>query len=274
MTNLFAENKHRLNKKFTEPKPVLVDITNVANYVQQLPDDKFHITEEMMYLPWDRCWFEYSVPKYKVVNGNKIAVLSKDVTVGIFAEITNDKKQMNFHLFSNGFLDVDESLFYIGTNERRVGQVSETSPVIPNPIWVKYMDRLNSPDPSALIASQVTGEVCNALYAILFTHCRNVTYYEKSHPEKLQKANIKRGKTPQETYRILDIEGLTKQAKSDATTERGELQTALHICRGHFKTYTEENPLFGQHTGTYWWPMHKRGSEKYGKINKDYKIKP
>ena len=112
------------------------------------------------------------------------------------------------------------------------------------------------------------------VYACTFSHCKNVDYYEKSHPEKLQKANIKRGKKPQETYKVLDIGGLQKQAKSESTSERGELKTALHICRGHFKTYTEENPLFGKHTGTYWWPMHKRGSEDNGKVNKDYKVHP
>src|SRR5690625_7851758 len=85
----------------------------------------------------------------------------------------------------------------------------------------------------------------------MFAHCRNVTYYEKNHPEKLRKRNEKRGKIPQETYRILDIDGLQRQAKSGATASEGELRRAVHICRGHFGAYTEANPLFGKVTGAF-----------------------
>ena len=49
-------------------------------------------------------------------------------------------------------------------------------------------------------------------------------------------------------------------------------KNSFHIARGHFKTYTKENPLFGQHVGTYWWEAHARGSKDRGGITKDYKI--
>ena len=38
---------------------------------------------------------------------------------------------------------------------------------------------------------------------------------------------------------------------------------ALHICRGHFKTFTDIAPLFGKLRGTYWWADHIRGCLLY-----------
>jgi hypothetical protein len=49
--------------------------------------------------------------------------------------------------------------------------------------------------------------------------------------------------------------------------------TPLHICRGHFKTFTEEARLFGKYTGTYWWPAHVRGSVDEGVVEKDYRVR-
>ncbi len=47
---------------------------------------------------------------------------------------------------------------------------------------------------------------------------------------------------------------------------------ALHICRAHFAHYTEEHPLFGKYTRTFYKPMHVRGSLKEGLVIKDYDI--
>ena len=46
---------------------------------------------------------------------------------------------------------------------------------------------------------------------------------------------------------------------------------ALHICRGHFKDFSNHG-LFGKYRGTYWWPMHTRGSSDNGLVVKDYRV--
>ena len=51
------------------------------------------------------------------------------------------------------------------------------------------------------------------------------------------------------------------------------LKKALHICRGHFKTYTGKAPLLGKHTGTYWWNDCVLGSEDVGVRVKDYTVR-
>jgi hypothetical protein len=49
----------------------------------------------------------------------------------------------------------------------------------------------------------------------------------------------------------------------------GRWRRALHVCRGHFARYTEERPLFGRVAGTFWRPMHLRGSASEGLVLKD-----
>ena len=49
---------------------------------------------------------------------------------------------------------------------------------------------------------------------------------------------------------------------------------ALHIFRGHFKTYSEDRPLFGKVAGTFWWEGSVRGSLAKGKVDKEYQVSP
>lgn len=51
---------------------------------------------------------------------------------------------------------------------------------------------------------------------------------------------------------------------------RGQRESIL--VRGHFKTYTEEAPLFGKLTGTFWVPSHARGDASLGLAEKDYNL--
>ncbi len=61
--------------------------------------------------------------------------------------------------------------------------------------------------------------------------------------------------------------------RREGGSETNGLKKALHICRGHFATYSPEHPLFGKFTGTFWKPAHVRGSQEHGIVVKDYVIK-
>jgi len=70
----------------------------------------------------------------------------------------------------------------------------------------------------------------------------------------------------------LEIEPMKKVLKSEGNIDEVGLQRALHICRGHFKDYSNGKGLFGKHKGLYWWDSTVRGTESEGKIIKDYNI--
>lgn len=46
----------------------------------------------------------------------------------------------------------------------------------------------------------------------------------------------------------------------------------VHLCRGHFKVFTAEKPLFGKWVGIFWWQPQVRGNKKNGVVVKDYEL--
>ena len=93
--------------------------------------------------------------------------------------------------------------------------------------------------------------------------CKNVVVEDCEFPPKqMQKKRRRKGKSPLTIFkrlRIGPIQEVTKKMKGMTDLER--VKQALHLCRGHFKTYTDAMPLLGRHVGTYWWESHARGSK-------------
>lgn len=108
--------------------------------------------------------------------------------------------------------------------------------------------------------------------AISFMHCKNVKVEEQLPSRQIRRAAERKG-DPIERYIVLDIMPMREVLRTEGRSESVGLQRALHICRGHFSTYTEERPLFGKYAGRFWIPSHVRGSADAGKIEKDYRVK-
>jgi hypothetical protein len=110
--------------------------------------------------------------------------------------------------------------------------------------------------------------------AISFMHCRNVSLRDGVPSSIENTLRRTKGKPPLLTYKTLVIDHMKEVLRSEGgMTEGGSLKRAIHICRGHFAHYTEQNPLFGRLTGTFWVPQHVRGSTKRGIVNKTYKVR-
>jgi hypothetical protein len=115
--------------------------------------------------------------------------------------------------------------------------------------------------------------ICPTFLAISFCHCKNVMIKKEEINKKLQNSRIKRGKQPFFRFSTIQIDPMKEILKHEGQSEKTGLKRALHICRGHFATYTQEAPLFGRVVGTFWKPMHLKGNKKEGIVIKDYKIK-
>ena len=120
-------------------------------------------------------------------------------------------------------------------------------------------------DPTALLTLAVFEST------LLFLNCKNVVVNIVNPPEKLNKKRLRKGKLPIFTYRTLHL-------PSHSVLKSGEKQESLgnhnriHLCRGHFKVYTEDRPLMGRHVGMYYWEPYVRGQNKKGVIVKDYHL--
>lgn len=122
--------------------------------------------------------------------------------------------------------------------------------------------------------SGFSSNILNPAYlALSFLHCKNIKLSPNEPPAKLSKAFQRRHGRPLLRYHTLEIEPMKKVLETEGGIGHNGLKKALHICRGHFATYTPEKPLFGRVTGTVWKPAHVRGSVAEGIVAKDYSIK-
>lgn len=107
--------------------------------------------------------------------------------------------------------------------------------------------------------------------SLSFLHCKNVVVKTDNQPQKLLKAKKRRNRPAVIRYHTLEIKPMVKVIRETGSEKIG-LRHALHICRGHFKDYSNGNGLFGKYKGLYWWDMHTRGSIEEGIALKDYKV--
>jgi hypothetical protein len=113
-----------------------------------------------------------------------------------------------------------------------------------------------------------------ALLSISFMNCKNVRL-DPVDPDPIINRNRRvAGLKPFLRYHTINIEPMKHVLRTEGNIEAEGLKRALHICRGHFATYSAEKPLFGRVVGTVWRPSHVRGSAKEGVIFSDYNVNP
>jgi len=86
------------------------------------------------------------------------------------------------------------------------------------------------------------------------------------------RAFIRRGERPPVAYHELVWRPFgTKAERLNGSLYSG-MAVAVNWARGHFKTYSSERPLFGQHVGRFWWQRHQRGLDKSHLVRTTYKV--
>lgn len=108
--------------------------------------------------------------------------------------------------------------------------------------------------------------------AILLLNCKNIQTISQFPSSSLNKKRIKNNKSEIFTYKTLRLTLPSSHKSSPSSDENSIDHNRIHLCRGHFKKFTIEKPLFGKTTGLFWWDPHVRGQNKDGIIIKDYGI--
>jgi hypothetical protein len=117
-------------------------------------------------------------------------------------------------------------------------------------------------------------EIKNINACMLLLSCKNIKAESVPPAEKLNKKRRKKCKQEMMEYKTLRLvlPKRDRPARAGAGNERDQRTARLHLCAGHFKTYTQDAPLFGKHTGRFWWQPHVRGDKDVGQVRKDYEV--
>ena len=186
--------------------------------------------------------------------------------------------QIDLPLDERGYFMPEEStrMGAIATDHVRAGSWRSEDSILrfgsnPKGYSVSMKDYVDNPD-----GREAAYEAVKALlFSVGMMNCSNVGTVEVVPPPKLSKKREKRYGRPLIRYRVIQVKPhLTTRGKkhSDAEHEAVGEDTPLHICRGHFKTYEEDRPLLGKHTGTFWWKSQVRGSKSAGEIHHEYEV--
>lgn len=127
---------------------------------------------------------------------------------------------------------------------------------------------------SSLNLDDIIKPIGNSLLTIVrgltILNCKNIVSETVKVPKKLNKKRLRQNKLPLFNYKVLKIKLSNKGKKQNGN--QGLDHNRIHFCRGHFKEYTKEKPLFGKITGLWWWQSHVRGQNTDGIVVKDYQL--
>ncbi len=206
-----------------------------------------------MIFPYNLCWFDYGHSQ------------APSIKRGLLVEF--DRKDMSFNVML--FMKGAEMQWFVDPmiNEVKIGRYHEGSSSNVRR-FVFYKPAMFSPDDYT--SQFIDNSTCYLALALLFLNCKNIETETNEPPEKLNKKRKKKGKQPLFSYKTLAIKPTSKKQKAQAA--QGLWNNRIHLARGHFKTYTGNNPLFGKITGRFWWQPHVRGQNRDGVVMKDYEL--
>lgn len=140
-------------------------------------------------------------------------------------------------------------------------------------VWLDIYDAPFCPTYFKEMNDESAGDILGLVFGLLkLIHCKNITTEKIPAPHKLNRKRARLGKQELFDYHVLNV--ITPSQKRESPSRVPSLShNRVHLCRGHFKEYTQENPLFGRHTGLYWWQPHVRGQNRDGVVMKDYSVK-
>lgn len=260
------------------PPPVVINVTNVAEYVLSSKDHAWSWEDfPNVAPPFERFWMEYrnpDTPSEWIMCAFKATELEADAER--WESATNERTvpaaDVRWEMVATIFL----------TNQRLLAKKPPAAlDFLAHFLGVAHDGHMVARDImssqwyfDALVADKIPGPnfmIAPFGLALSLMHCKNVTV-ESHEPPRLSRILEKKGVKPQVRYHTLAIEPMKQVLRREGQSEKTGLKRALHICRGHFKDYSKHG-LFGKYKGMYWWESHARGSTDEGTVIKDYAVK-
>lgn len=253
------------------PGAARIDIQNVADYMYMGTDQEeweWETDFPNLAPPFESFWMEWTQPKTSVSREMGVThYQGPDLRIAVFWE--GFQREDGWTLRGSSFSGAGKT--GVGPNVMLTMEIRPDGSLARLPqVSVPHNPRMDEPGADAR-----GGEFLAAGLAISFMHCKNVAL-EDAPPAgtRQQRRAEQRQGIEHAQFKTLIIDPMKKVLRTEGGIEKNGLKKALHICRGHFATYTEDKPLFGRHVGTFWKPAHVRGSADAGTVYKDYRVKP
>jgi hypothetical protein len=237
-----------------------------------IPSSVFLDAEDLR-LPYPVCWFSCQFPTTTEMTLTKIGVLAK--------ELSKDLLQVDIGLHAEKSWTVIPTRYHVSIScpirehpvFRQMKDETVISKINPNiRIHGTHYARLEDEESERYFAYDSSESILPFLLleiSLKLLSCKNIGSEAVHPPEKVNKKRRKNGKQELFTYHTLVLKPFGKTQKS---VPKNLWENRIHLQRGHFKTYTDQNPLFGKITGRFWWQSHARGQNKSGVVVKDYEF--
>ena len=269
----------------------IFDISNVAEYVYSFPKShySFFLDSICIIPPFKKTWFELVYPTWSYADKEPVR-LPAGQSSGVLCEYV--KQDDCFLVTFNFFHSYFKKFPSITDKIEWAGNFSLLADKFGKPVKVKnekdecimpgglnknllefYQGMAQYGGRKLASTDSSMGTEGSLIAALNFIHCKNIKSELNNYSRKIIRNGIRSGKPYFEKFYTLTIDNIKKKLKEEGRADEVGLKKAFHFCRGHFKTYTDEKPLFGKHTGSFWCPDHTKGDLEIGRIKKGYRLK-
>jgi len=239
-------------QKFNLPDFDKIDISNQKEEIK-IKENLFHFRP-----PYDLCWFDYTSLTGSDLSNEQMKSSKRGVIVLKKEEFLIFRVFSYINEYKRWIAPLVEIILNLKTKQQFSRQIEIGDMVIDN----KKIQKIVSED---------SGDICHVLQAMSILNCKNIITKDNFPSTKLNKKRKNNSKQELFIYKTLIIKPSGK--KQESQESKGLWDNRVHICRGHFKEYTTEKPLFGKLTGRYWWQPYVRGNKDEGTVVKEYEIK-
>lgn len=280
MDDTYVKSLETSRNQLTEAVPFLLG--NASNLLKQFKitypvpifEEEWGIDVKM---PFKSCWFEFEINSTRIEPGQiptsrrGVSAYSIDKDSFVLRSICYFEKYkawlaspITFFVSPGIPLHQTKIGEYLFNRYSDVNPVAFTRSTLPLPVATTKTFTLEQFDK---IIKEDIEDFFIVNLALMLINSRNTVIIKEDAPAKLNKARIKKNRIPIPSHRIIKVKipkTVVVNGKKQTSLEKYSLEE-IKLRRGHFKTYTEEAPLFGKYVGRFWWnPINKE--------NKTYKL--
>lgn len=236
-------HKHILSNIESCQKFHIGDVSDILHATKNIEN----VDLKILRLPYKKIYMDFICPTHIQLAKTAAIVIESEEGHQVF--FMQNGKQLKRWYPASSFLDYNQETKELNTHIRK-GLGEEDKKIETQ--WVSIFGKL-------------------VYKTLVLLTCKNIVTEKIIAPIKLNKKRRLSGKQELFDYHVLNV---VIPSKRKGYQEKGVplSHNRVHLCRGHFKEYTTEHPLFGRLTGLYWWQPHVRGQNKDGIVMKDYKI--